>query len=260
MGAWEHFAGRPGYGEFAEGWHSFGYSEAITSGGIVAPHGNLIWVPGTPYPWDWTPGALSVASDSADDTAGGTGGRQLLITGLALNGQEQEEALILNGTTPVFTALSFSRVNRATVLTVGSKKCNTGTITVTGGAEVVDVIAPCKGVSSSARFSIPADWYGGAALSRLYAGVARRQVASAVFQFRIRASSALSWHTYGQFSANSHGGNADHTQTVPGHLPAGADIEINVIDLDTAATGINGGFEMTRVLNQAYPSPVELPT
>jgi hypothetical protein len=79
---------------------------------------------------------ISFVSNNANDTAAGTGARTLRIFGVGTGGTEQTEDLILNGTTPVLTALDYVGIlNRVFVLTVGggATKSNIGTITGTSG-------------------------------------------------------------------------------------------------------------------------------
>ena len=55
---------------------------------------------------------VSISSDSANDTVGGTGAHKMSIAGLDINGDRITEIKDLNGLTPVLTTNLFSRVFR----------------------------------------------------------------------------------------------------------------------------------------------------
>ena len=64
--------------------------------------------------------ALEVVSDDANDTAAGTGAREVYIQGLDANFDLQEEYVATNGLTPVATANNYMRVFRTYVTKSGT--------------------------------------------------------------------------------------------------------------------------------------------
>lgn len=72
---------------------------------------------------------VRVFSSSALDTSVGTGARTINIMGLDANFNQQSELIVLNGTIPVNSLLTWSRVNIGTVTTAGSGGVNAGKIT-----------------------------------------------------------------------------------------------------------------------------------
>ena len=67
---------------------------------------------------------VTVVSSSTNDTSAGSGARTVKIFGLDANGAEQEETVTLDGTTLVDSVNTYSRVNRAIVLTSGGTPTN----------------------------------------------------------------------------------------------------------------------------------------
>lgn len=113
----------------ASGIRKFGYNSSMSSSfGVIWPLDS-----GTPdYPFPQASALLNVVSTSTNDSAGGTGARAVLITGLDSGFSRQTALVSLAGTSSVATTSSFSRVNRVTVTSVGTYGGgNTGAITVT---------------------------------------------------------------------------------------------------------------------------------
>ena len=79
---------------------------------------------------------ISVASTSANDTAGGTGLTLLLLIGLDVNFDIQLEPIAMNGLTKVTSTLLFSRINLIQSIGVGSLGFNEGDIYVSDTNEV----------------------------------------------------------------------------------------------------------------------------
>ena len=83
---------------------------------------------------------LRVVSNSTADTVGGAGGHTVLLRGLDASGEEVNEVLTLDGTTPsAFTSAAFWRLNFVDLLTSGTYASATtgshiGDITVEDGA------------------------------------------------------------------------------------------------------------------------------
>jgi hypothetical protein len=106
---------------------------------------------------------LELFSSSAADTAAGTGARTVRLVGLDADGRAQFENVTLNGTTPVVTLNTWSRVNRAYVLGAGSGGANVGGITIRHSsttANVFAVLPPGRNQTQVANYTIPAGFRG----------------------------------------------------------------------------------------------------
>jgi len=101
---------------------------------------------------------VSIVSTSANDTSDGTGARQVVIHGLDVGGSEQSETVILSGTTPVVSTLSYIFINKFYVTTVGSNNISVGDITIykTGVATTVYSIIKANGNAAlSCLYKVP---------------------------------------------------------------------------------------------------------
>lgn len=144
-------------------WHRsltvFGYnSDVDTSIETVWPHGGLLTYPTNPL-------QLSVSSDSANDTAAGTGARTVYLEGLDANHATISEVVSLNGQTAVTTAKSYLHINNCYVLSAGSGNSAAGTIyfgtgVVTAGvpATVYDVIQFDYNARVTGSYTVPAGY------------------------------------------------------------------------------------------------------
>lgn len=110
------------------------------------------------YPFPATPAQMSIVSTSANDTLGGTGTNVILVRGLTVSGTdwiETNEAVIMNGTTPVITSNSFIRVNSMYSAVVGSGGVNAGTITMTNGADTLHSMIIGENITRTGIWSSP---------------------------------------------------------------------------------------------------------
>ncbi len=113
--------------------------------------GNLTWLTAA--------STLSIVSDSANDTALGTGARSIGIVGLDADWNVQTEIIQTNGLTPVVTTKTYMRINRQFVLTSGTYGgANIGVIntTATTGGSQQAIIPIQAGRLAKSHFSIPA--------------------------------------------------------------------------------------------------------
>ena len=144
-------------------WHRsvivFGYnSDVDTAVETVWPHGGILAFPAAAL-------QLSVSSDSANDTANGTGARSVYLEGLDANHNVISETVTLNGQTAVTTTKSYLHINNCYVMTAGSGNSAAGTIyfgtgTVTAGvpATVYDVIQFDYNSRITGSYTIPAGY------------------------------------------------------------------------------------------------------
>lgn len=134
--------------------HKFGLNPSI---GTVS---ETVWFLGGLYTFLSAGERLSVVSASAaDDSAGGTGARAIVISGVGADGFALSETVNMDGTTPVLTTGSFLRVNRVRVTTSGSGNTNAGIITITSVDTVTVQASVAAGVSTTQLgfFSTPSD-------------------------------------------------------------------------------------------------------
>ena len=89
-----------------------------------------IWNNGGNYDWSALTAATLIyfSSTSTNDNITGVGARQVVIKGLDANYVEITETVDLTGQTQAATTQQFLRVNRAYVLTAGSRETSVGTI------------------------------------------------------------------------------------------------------------------------------------
>lgn len=191
---------------------------------------------------------VTVVSSSANDATGGTGARDVTLSGLDAAGIEIEETITLNGTTPVDSTLSYLRMHRARVGSVGSLDFNDGEITVAQKATpaVVFAVLPAEnGSTMISAYTIPAgktayitSWF--AAFSNLDRG-------TAIVRLNMRKPSE-SRRVMEQQSLL-----ADGTSVLPrvynppkGPIPALTDIWISA-ESDTNNVGVAGGFDLILV-------------
>lgn len=100
---------------------------------------------------------VDLVSTSVNDTLLGTGGRVVLVEGLAADYSLLSEFVLMNGLTPVTTVNSYLRIQRTTVVSVGSLMYNEGDIstveTVSGNAQ--SNIRATENSSFNANWTVP---------------------------------------------------------------------------------------------------------
>lgn len=123
-----------------------------------------IWSVGGVYPFLTSSINVYVASTNTQDSAAGSGSKQIKIQGLDENYFEQEETFTLNGQTPVTGSKTFSRVHRAFITYAGSEEVNTGDINIGYGtwssgvpSNYIAQIPANEGQTQMAVFTIPND-------------------------------------------------------------------------------------------------------
>ena len=124
---------------------------------LVANTDGDVWSQGGALSYLTTSQTMSVVSTSTADAVGGTGGRQLYISGLDEDYNFQSEVVALNGTTPVITSKSFLRIYSARLIDAGSGERNAGKITMTAttAGTVQAAIEALRSVTEMSQFTIP---------------------------------------------------------------------------------------------------------
>ncbi len=79
-----------------------------------------IWPTGGDIPWQTSVEKIFVKSTDAADASAGVGCRSVEIHGLSDTGVDQDEVIVMNGTTAVESSLSYRRVNKMHLETVGT--------------------------------------------------------------------------------------------------------------------------------------------
>ena len=117
-----------------------------------------IWEAGGAYIYYTTASVVEVLSDDADDLDADTGAQEVTVYGLDANYNEVNEAVTMNGATPVATTQTFLRILKAVVTAAGSSGTNEGTITVRDDSDTPTLctIPPGAGRSSMAMWTVPA--------------------------------------------------------------------------------------------------------
>lgn len=130
-----------------------------------------IWRVGGLIVWQTTDQTLSIVSDSANDTADGTGARSVTVIGLDGSLAEVSETINLNGAGAVTTTQKFLRVYRAYVSSAGTYAGTTaggnlgninGTYSGTGNPAFIIAHDGTRGFgqTQSAFYTIPAGYLG----------------------------------------------------------------------------------------------------
>jgi len=96
--------------------HKFGRNPSVSTN--TAPED--VWAAGGLMVWPTQASTLTIVSDSANDSAAGSGAQQIRVEGLDENFDEIYELVELNGLTSVATLHTFFRVDRAYVTRVGT--------------------------------------------------------------------------------------------------------------------------------------------
>lgn len=108
--------------------------------------------------WLTSPEIISVVSTSSEDrNSGGSGIRDVLITGIDGSGSEITENILLNGITPVNSVLNFLRINKIQAVSNGDNEVAVGKITFTTNVTniLLDSISAGYSMSASLKYTIP---------------------------------------------------------------------------------------------------------
>ena len=161
VGAYEPFNLQVARGQIP--WHQnvtvFGYnSDVDTAVETVWPYGGIL-----PFPTNAL--QMKVSSDSANDTAAGTGARTVYVEGLDANHNVISEVVTLNGQTAVLTVQSFLHINNCYVVSAGSLNSaagniyfGTGVVTLGVPATVYDIIQYDYNSRITGSYTIPSGY------------------------------------------------------------------------------------------------------
>lgn len=151
--------------ELATGFNQAGTVRRVAGLGFnpqinVATVPEDIWPGGGLYPWLAVSTSLEIVSDSALDTAAGTGARTISVACLDANYLEIPQTITLNGLTAVPIPLACLRINGLALLTAGTGRINAGTISVrdSGGGTVRSIMPVGYGVARQSIYTVPAGY------------------------------------------------------------------------------------------------------
>lgn len=184
-----------------------------------------IWPNADQYPWDVTPGILSIESDSASDTLAGAGARSILASGLDANLEPLSEVVELNGVTPALSVGTFSRLHGMAVIESGANARNAGTINATISGSVVSTILPSISKQNQTTWTVPATWINGAILGQISLFVSERQTTAVEFSLKTRPHGSSTWTQAPAFSVHNHSPLIVGTEG-PEVFESGMDLEI----------------------------------
>jgi hypothetical protein len=215
--------------------HKFGYNPDIDT----ATDPETIWSHGGLYPWSALDGAaqtLYVKSSSGSDTM------TVTFTGHNNAGEEINDTVTLNGTTPVTSNSTFKRIYRAFV---NGNTVNAGEITwhtVSGSGTVVCAIAAGEGQTLMALYSVPAGKTG-----YLYTGDCSINAGKEVtIKFYVRYPGAPFRAAHVVELA---GINYRYDFPFPPTLPAGTDLEVRVDNANDNNCRVAANFDILLIEN-----------
>lgn len=127
-----------------------GKSTDIDTGGHTT-----LWPLATAYVHPTSAETTTIISDSALDTASGTGANSMACVVLDSDYNEFTIVIELNGTTPVELPFDIIALNACAVVTAGASGVNSGVITVAGGSTTFGVIPAGNGNLLQAVKTVP---------------------------------------------------------------------------------------------------------
>jgi hypothetical protein len=190
---------------------------------------STIWNGGGVYTgFPSTAETVTITSLSVNDTnTAGTGMRSLRMYGLSASGLEQTEDILLNGTTPVTSTLSYLRLNKAKGLTGGTLAHNDGNITIRQSVTTANIFAVMPATYNStmiAAYTIPADKNGYLLSQR--SAIANKTSAAVDIRIKVRQPGNL-FTVNGEAALNSQGsGFINIDFKIPSQLPPLTDLFI----------------------------------
>ena len=224
--------------------------------------GDDIWGGGGTYVFYPTAGVdVDIISTSVNDTNGGTGANEVTVIGLDANWEQQEETVVMNGTTAVQLTNTYVRLFRAFVRIAGTTESNEGAITAyaraTGsGVTAGDVgihITVGHGQTQQCIYTIPAGKT--AYFIKGYVGLATsvKTAENGTFNWMLKVNAfgpGGAWLVQGEVGlVNLGSGYWQYEYGVPaGPIPEKTDIRIELIQASATFDTV-GGFDLILVDN-----------
>ena len=233
--------------------NKYGVNQDIDTGTVPED----IWSRGGEWVAPTTDRLHTIKSSSSNDSASGTGIRTIQVYGLDANWEEQNEEVIMNGTSDVTTANTYVRIDRMIGKTAGSNGTNVGTITATAQTDgtVTAEIPVAKGQSQMAIYTVPAGYTaymcGGKASSSRRGSTSAGQVEC---ELRIRPNADTStavWRVAGSAEMSLDGSSEVIMQDKPyGAIPEKTDIVMRCIYVSDSNTKVATRLNFILVENE----------
>jgi hypothetical protein len=190
--------------------------------------------------------AMEAVSDSAADSAAGTGLRTLTISYLDASYVAGTLVVTLNGTTPVALAPTILRINNAIITTAGSSEVNAGNISIRAAGGLGATYAYVRaghGILQSSLFTVPANQ--ALDVFDILTSIAQVDTTqrAALFSLIVRFSTGRRVAGL-SFGFTSNVGYYNHTAgTVPFNtFPAGTDIWVRVDSVSANNTAVSAAL------------------
>jgi len=186
---------------------------------------------------------LSIVSDDANDTDGGTGINIIKIYGLNSEYEIIEEELTMNGITPAVTSNTFLRVTRMYGTLAGTSTRAAGNIIATHNEGNIAEILAGDGQSADATYTVPKDHL--FMVDRLTASLERSSTgAAAEIHFEIKSFGSNVWREQADISLSAQGSSFVQRDTelwFP--IPEKTDVRVHVTYVATNNARISGAFD-----------------
>ena len=208
-----------------------------------------VWNGGGVYTGFPTTGAaetVEVFSASGNDTSAGTGARTVQLFGLDADYNEQTETITMNGTTPVTSSLTYWRLARARVLTVGSGQTNAGEITIrhtTTTANVFAVMPAAKGQTAILAFTVPAGKKALFSQIQMVVEGGSNSGAEMSFEFKIRDNSSAGVVRTLLYGFASRGAPFVEQSAFTDPIGEKVDVWVTVTDVSSNGTIVSGDLQ-----------------
>lgn len=193
--------------------NKFGFNESVSS--TFEPITDL----GTNH-LPTTATVVSLVSDDAADTDGGTGARSVEVQGLDENFNQVIEVVTMNGTTAVTTTNTYIRIFRMRINEAGSGEVNDGDITASIGGTNVAQIKAGLGQTLMAVYTVPSRKK--AYLVKFQGSLSKNQEAQ--FKLRSKLGDGNAWNIKGLWG--TFGNTITYDYPVPLEFPQKTDIQI----------------------------------
>lgn len=231
------------------GWdsvHKFGYNPDIDTGTV--PEDVHAYATGS-IAFPATSTITTVFSDSASDTASGTGAQTITVQGIVADGTESSESVNLNGLASVTLTTAFIGVHRAFVTEAGSGGENAGNVDVAHGSTVLARIGLIAGTGSNqtlqAGYQIPEPYLKGV-LTGWSATAGRAAAAYATVCLMIRTPGGV-WQTKDVKDVHTDGGMVRVNYPVWQEYDPGTQIKLRVVTVSANNMTVSGSFDLLLV-------------
>lgn len=227
------------------GWrvlHKFGRNDDVDSAAsedVVAEGG--IWNPPDAAV------AHTIVSDSADDSASGTGLQCVEVQGLDDDLDPCIEVVDLDGLTPVAIPVEFRRISVVKGVRFGAGSTNAGLVTVARAGPATTIVMPAGfGQSQAAAYTVPRRHT--LLITRIYSGIGR-DIAAVSSQMEARLmvrdlnAAGPGWRVIREANHVIDGGHPPGLIRPPVPIVGPADVKIQAVGITDNNTLVTGGFD-----------------